>query len=127
MADIAIYLFIMAADAGIDLGQAMQAKLKKNERRFPATKLEGNRPKKTTRNVTKKAVTKSEVKSDRAKERRLAYTRTEAAELLGINPITLDRLAKRGLVNPSRALRRPLYTREELERFLDETKALDFE
>ena len=127
MADIAIYLFIMAAAAGIDLGQAMQAKLKKNERRFPATKLEGNRPKKTTRNVTKKAVTKSEVKSDRAKERRLAYTRTEAAELLGINPITLDRLAKRGLVNPSRALRRPLYTREELERFLDETKALDFE
>ena len=105
----------------------MQAKLKKNERRFPATKLEGNRPIKTTRKVTKKAVTKSEVKSDRAKERRLAYTRTEAAELLGINPITLDRLAKRGLVNPSRALRRPLYTREELERFLDETKALDFE
>ena len=62
MADIAIYLFIMAADAGIDLGQALQAKLKKNERRIPATKLEGNRPKKTTRNATKKEGPKMRVK-----------------------------------------------------------------
>jgi DNA-binding transcriptional MerR regulator len=52
---------------------------------------------------------------------RLAYTRTEAAELLGMNPITLDRLAKRGLITPSRATRRPLYEYEELLRFLRET------
>ena len=52
---------------------------------------------------------------------RLAYTRIEAAELLGMNPITLDRLAKRGLITPSRATRRPLYAYEELLRFLRET------
>jgi len=52
---------------------------------------------------------------------RLAYTRTEAAALLGINPITLDRLAKRGLIHPSRALRRPLYPHAEIIRFLQET------
>ena len=56
---------------------------------------------------------------------KLAYTRTEAAKLLGINPITLDRLAKRGLINPSRAIRRPLYPHTELIRFLEETKSLD--
>ena len=52
---------------------------------------------------------------------RLAYTRIEAADLLGMNPITLDRLAKRGLITPSRATRRPLYAHEELVRFLRET------
>ena len=52
---------------------------------------------------------------------RLAYTRIEAADLLGIHPITLDRLAKRGLITPSRATRRPLYAYEELLRFLRET------
>ena len=56
---------------------------------------------------------------------KLAYTRTEAAELLGINPISLDRLAKRGLINPSRALRRPLYPHSELLRFLEETRGTE--
>ena len=49
----------------------------------------------------------------------------EAAALLGINPITLDRLAKRGLIRPSRAIRRPLYPHTELVRFLEETKTLE--
>jgi len=62
---------------------------------------------------------------DDASFHKLAYTRTEAAKLLGINPITLDRLAKRGLINPSRAIRRPLYPHSELIRFLEETKSLD--
>lgn len=53
---------------------------------------------------------------------RLAYTRKEAAEALGIKPVTIDRLAKRGLLHPSRATRRPLYALEELQRFLRETK-----
>jgi len=52
---------------------------------------------------------------------RLAYSRKEAAEILGISPITVDRLAKRGLLRPSRATRRPLYPKWELERFLRET------
>lgn len=52
---------------------------------------------------------------------KLALTRTEAAEALGITPVTIDRLAKRGLLRPSRATRRPLYSVEEIERFLRET------
>ncbi len=52
---------------------------------------------------------------------RLAYGRVEAAEILGVKPITVDRLAKRGLLRPSRATRRPLYPHWELERFLRET------
>ena len=52
---------------------------------------------------------------------RLSYTRVEAAEILGVKPITVDRLAKRGLLRPSRATRRPLYPLWELERFLRET------
>jgi helix-turn-helix protein len=55
--------------------------------------------------------------------KRLSYTRVEAAELLGVTPITVDRLAKRGLLRPSRATRRPLYPEVELVRFLTETSA----
>ena len=52
---------------------------------------------------------------------RFAYTREEAASLLGTSPSTLDRLTKRGLLRPSRATRRPLYSSEELQRFIRET------
>ena len=52
---------------------------------------------------------------------RLSFSRAEAAEILGLSPITIDRLTKRGLLNPSRATRRPLYPIWELERFLKET------
>lgn len=52
---------------------------------------------------------------------RMAYTRVEAAALLGISPATIDRLTKRGLLRPSRATRRPLYSSEELQRFIAET------
>ena len=52
---------------------------------------------------------------------RLSFSRTEAAEILGLSPITIDRLTKRGLLNPSRATRRPLYPIWELETFLKET------
>ena len=52
---------------------------------------------------------------------RLAYTREEAASLLGISPATIDRLTKRGLLRPSRATRRPLYSSGELQRFVRET------
>jgi DNA-binding transcriptional MerR regulator len=52
---------------------------------------------------------------------RLAYSRKEAADLLNISTASLDRLVRRGLIRPSRALRRPLYTRAELERFLRES------
>ena len=52
----------------------------------------------------------------------LAFTRETAAAKLGISRVSLDRLVKRGLIHPSRALRRPLFPLAELKRFLDETK-----
>ena len=52
---------------------------------------------------------------------RLALTREEAAAALGISIPTLDRLVQRGLLRPSRALRRPLFPVPEIERFLRET------
>jgi len=54
---------------------------------------------------------------------KLALTRVEAADALDISPATLDRLVKRGLLRPSRALRRPLFSIGEIERFLRETAA----
>jgi DNA-binding transcriptional MerR regulator len=56
---------------------------------------------------------------------RYAYTRVEAAKVLGLSPATVDRLTKRGLLRPSRATRRPLYSLAEIERFLSETTPLD--
>jgi len=54
-------------------------------------------------------------------QQRLGYTRTETAEILGQSPATVDRLTKRGLLNPSRATGRPIYPIWEIERFLRET------
>ena len=54
---------------------------------------------------------------------RLALTRVEAAELLGLSAVTNDRLTKRGLLRPSRATRRPIYAIAELHRFLNESTA----
>ena len=53
--------------------------------------------------------------------RKLALSRVEAAKLISVAPATIDRLTKRGLLRPSRAIRRPLYAITELERFLRET------
>jgi len=52
---------------------------------------------------------------------KLALSRTDAADALGISAVTIDRLTKRGLLKPSRATRRPLYPVWEIERFLRET------
>ena len=54
---------------------------------------------------------------------RLAFTRVEAAQTLSVSPATLDRLVERGLLHPSRATRRPLFSLAELQRFLAETTA----
>jgi predicted site-specific integrase-resolvase len=54
-------------------------------------------------------------------DKKLALSRTEAAEALGLSAITVDRLVKRGLLKPSRATRRPLFPVWEIERFLRET------
>ena len=55
---------------------------------------------------------------------RLALSRTETAQVLGVSIITVDRLTKRGLLRPSRATRRPLYAPSEIERFLKDTSSL---
>lgn len=52
---------------------------------------------------------------------KLALTREETGESLGISAVTVDRLTKRGLLRPSRATRRPLYSVTEIERFLRDT------
>ncbi len=62
---------------------------------------------------------KTEQFSQRAPK--LALTREEAAESLGISVVTVDRLTKRDLLRPSRATRRPLYSVAEIERFLKDT------
>ena len=49
------------------------------------------------------------------------YKRAEAATYLGISKVTIDRLTKRGLLHPSRALRHPIYSKDDLDRFLRET------
>jgi hypothetical protein len=49
------------------------------------------------------------------------FKRAEAAMYLGVAKITIDRLTKRGLLHPSRALRHPIYSRDDLDRFLRET------
>ncbi len=46
---------------------------------------------------------------------------TTAAVLLFGHPITISRLTERGLLRPSRATRRPLYSIEEIQRFLRDT------
>ena len=65
-----------------------------------------------------------EINNTNDRFKRLSYTKVEAATLLGISMPTLDRLVKRGLIKPSRALRRPLFSRRQLERFLEETTTL---
>jgi hypothetical protein len=52
---------------------------------------------------------------------KLAYSRREAAAVLGISPASLDRLVQRGLLKPCRALHKPLYSITELQRFLRDT------
>jgi hypothetical protein len=50
---------------------------------------------------------------------RLAFTRKEAAQALGLSVVTIDRLTERGLLKPSRHTRRPLYSLGELTRFAE--------
>lgn len=52
---------------------------------------------------------------------RLAYRLPEAANLIGLSPRTIRRLVKRGLLRPSRASQRFIFSHKELTRFLEET------
>ena len=52
---------------------------------------------------------------------KLAYNTSEAAKALGVSIRSLKRLEQRGLLRPSCALRRKLYSHQELNRFLEAT------
>jgi hypothetical protein len=52
---------------------------------------------------------------------KMGFKRAEAAFYLGVTTVTIDRLTKRGLLRPSRALRHPVFSRDDLDRFLRET------
>jgi len=52
---------------------------------------------------------------------KMGFKRAEAAIYSGVAPVTIDRLTKRGLLHPSRALRHPIYSKDDLDRFLRET------
>lgn len=55
------------------------------------------------------------------KNKRLAYTMRETAEILGVSYITVHRLVKRGLLKNSKALRSIIIPAAEIERFLKES------
>jgi len=64
----------------------------------------------------------NELKSTPAEPvKKLALSRVEAAQALGVCPMTVDRLVKRGQLHASRATRRPLFPVWEIERFLRDT------
>ena len=52
---------------------------------------------------------------------KIAYTAQEAALALGISVRSLKRLEERGLIKSCKALRRRIFARRELERFLEDT------
>lgn len=66
---------------------------------------------------------KSPILNDGPVQTRLAYSLKETAGLLGTSYISVWRLIRRGLLHPSRALRTPKISREEIERFLRETQS----
>ena len=51
---------------------------------------------------------------------KMGYKRAEAAIYLGVAKVTIDRLTQRGLLHPSRALRHPIYSRDDLDSLLRE-------
>ena len=53
---------------------------------------------------------------------RLAYSVQETAQMLGVCDKSVRRLILRGLIRPSRALRHILIPKDELDRFLRETR-----
>ena len=61
---------------------------------------------------------------NRATVEKKGFKRAEAAVYLGVTTVSIDRLTKRGLLHPSRALRHPIYSRDDLDRFLKETTAI---
>lgn len=66
-------------------------------------------------------MSKKTQKENKAALPKLAFTTNDAAEMLGVNPTTIWRLTKRGLLRPSKGIRYARYTLDELQRYLRET------
>jgi len=56
-----------------------------------------------------------------ARNERMAFSVRETADLLGISEKSIRRLVARRLLQPSRALRHLLFSKKEVDRFLEET------
>lgn len=50
---------------------------------------------------------------------RLAYSKNELSQLLGLSPVTLWRLEKKGLLRPVAGVRHKLYSAHAVARFLE--------
>lgn len=50
---------------------------------------------------------------------RLAYSKNELSQLLGLSPVTLWRLEKKGILRPVAGVRHKLYSATAVSRFLD--------
>lgn len=48
---------------------------------------------------------------------KILYSRREAAQMLGVCTLTIDKLVQRGELQPKRVGDRPMFSRVELERF----------
>jgi len=74
--------------------------------------------------MPKKVVAEEKQKQNAAPAgERMAFSLRETAGLLGVSYISIVRLVKRGLLRPSNALRNKLVSRDEIQRFLNETQA----
>jgi hypothetical protein len=49
---------------------------------------------------------------------KLAFSKKELCDAIGVSPVTLWRLEKRGLLRPVAGIRHRIYSRKEVERFL---------
>ena len=52
---------------------------------------------------------------------KIGYSMRETADMLGISYMTVFRLAQRGLLRPSKAIRTKIFSLDEIERFLRDT------
>ncbi len=50
------------------------------------------------------------------------FSMREVADLLGVSYMSVFRLTRRGLLRPSQALRKKIFSLEEIQRFLRETQ-----
>lgn len=73
--------------------------------------------------MAKKNKEAAEEKQETPAGERMAYSLRETAGLLGVSYISIVRLVKRGLLRPSNALRNKIVSRDEIQRFLNETQS----